>query len=59
MMFDAITFDVAMTTQEGWDSIDAEPGYEYAWLYKEKPADKIEEKRRADDFLKALCKVTY
>ena len=54
MMFDAITFDVAMTTQEGWDRINAEPGYEYAWLYEDKPVNTIEEKRKADDFLKAL-----
>ena len=30
MMFDALTFDIAMTTPEGWDRINAEPEYEYA-----------------------------
>ena len=54
MMFDALTFDVAMTTEEGWDRIKAETKYEYAWLYREKPADVIAEKKLADNFMKAL-----
>ena len=54
MMFDALTFDVAMTTQEGWDRIDADTVYEYAWLYEDSPADVKEEKKLSDNFLKAL-----
>ena len=54
MMFDALTFDVAMTTQEGWDRIKAGADYEYAWLYENSPADVKEEKKLADNFLKAL-----
>lgn len=54
MMFDALTFDVAMTTEEGWDRIDAETKYEYAWLYENNPADVKEEKKLSDNFLKAL-----
>ena len=54
MMFDAITFDVAMATQDGWDRIKGDVHYEYAWLYDEKPADVKEEKTLSDNFLKAL-----
>ncbi|MBR0399439.1 MAG: ABC transporter permease [Mogibacterium sp.] len=54
MMFDALTFDVAMTTREGWDRIDTEPEYEYAWLYDKKPVDVKAQKRMVDNFLKAL-----
>ena len=54
MMFDALTFDIAMTTREGWDRINAEPGYEYAWLYENPPSDEREERRLSDNFLKAL-----
>lgn len=54
MMFDALTFDVAMTTEAGWDRIDADKTYEYAWLYEDSPADVKEEKKLADNFLKAL-----
>ena len=54
MMFDALTFDVAMTTKEGWDRIKVKPDYEYAWLYRNRPADVKEEKKLADNFLKAL-----
>ena len=54
MMFDALTFDVAMTTEEGWDRINAETRYEYAWLYENRPAGVKEEKKQSDNFLKAL-----
>ena len=54
MMFDALTFDVAMTTEEGWDRINAETRYEYAWLYENRPADVKEEKKQSDNFLKAI-----
>ena len=58
MMFDALTFDVAMTTQEGWDRIKVKPDYEYAWLYENSPSDTAEEKKLSDDFLKALITQT-
>ena len=54
IMFDALTFDVAMMTQEGWDRLDADTEYEYAWLYENSPADVKEEKKLSDNFLKAL-----
>ena len=43
MMFDALTFDGAMTTKDGWDRIKAGADYEYAWLYENSPADINEE----------------
>ena len=57
-MFDALTFDVALATEEGWKSVEADAGYEYAWLYKDPPADEKEEKRKSDNFLKALLTQT-
>lgn len=54
MMFDALTFDVAMTTEGGWNRIDADTTYEYAWLYDNSPANVKEEKKLSDNFLKAL-----
>ena len=54
MMFDALTFDIAMTTKEGWERINEEPEYEYAWLYENPPADEKEQRKLADNFLKAL-----
>ena len=54
MMFDALTFDIAMTTREGWDRINAEPEYEYAWLYQNPPENEKEQRRLSENFLKAL-----
>ena len=53
-MFDALTFDVALMTEEGWKSIDADTEYEYGWFYENKPADEKEEKRYSDRFLKVV-----
>ena len=53
-MFDAIYFDVAMVTKEGWDRIDQNIHYNYAWFYKEKPADDIEEKDLSENVMAAL-----
>ncbi len=53
-MFDAIYFDVAMVTKEGWDRIDQNIHYNYAWLYNDKPADDIEEKDLSENVMAAL-----
>lgn len=50
MMFDAIKFDVAMVTKEGFDRLDKSIHYTYAWKYKDEPADDIEQKEKSDDF---------
>ena len=53
-MFDALKFNVAMTTKEGFDSLKKPIHYVYAWQYKNSPKDEKEEKKLGDDFLKAL-----
>ncbi len=53
-MFDAIQFDVAMVTKEGFARLGSSPHYCYAWTYVEEPADEKEEKQFSDDFLEAL-----
>lgn len=58
LMFDALKFNVAMVTEEGFDSLQAPIHYAYAWRYEHSVADEIEEKECADDFLKALLTQT-
>lgn len=57
-MFDALKFDVAMVTESGFDRLDGDVHYAYAWQYEEKPIGEKEEKKCADDFLKALLTQT-
>lgn len=57
-MFDALKFDVAMMTESGFDRLDGDVHYAYAWQYEEKPTGEKEEKKCADDFLKALLTQT-
>lgn len=57
-MFDALTFDVAMTTNEGFERIRANITANYAFTYEKKPADEYEEKDMSEDFLKALITQT-
>lgn len=54
LMFDAIKFDVAMVTQEGFDHLDKSIHYSYAWKYDHAPADDIEEKEQSDSFMEAV-----
>lgn len=58
MMFDALKFNVAMVTQEGFESLEKPVHFAYAWQYENTPADEKEEKKYADDFLKALLPQT-
>ena len=53
-MFDALTFDIAMTTDEGFDRIKANTRANYSFTYQKKPKDEYEEKEMSDNFLKAL-----
>lgn len=57
-MFDALKFDVAMVTEDGFERLHQAVHYAYAWQYVEKPIDEKEEKRLSDDFLKALLTQT-
>lgn len=54
IMFDAIKFDVAMVTQEGFDSLHKTVHYSYTWNYVDTPVDEVEQKAKSDDFMKAL-----
>ena len=54
LMFDAIKFDVAMVTQEGFERVDKSIHYSYAWKYDHAPADDIEEKEQSDNFMEAM-----
>lgn len=58
LMFDAIKFDVAMVTDEGFDRLGESIHYAYAWKYKDGPADEKEEKALSDDFRKMLAAQT-
>ena len=54
IMFDAIKFDVAMVTADGFDRLQKSIHYAYAWNYVDTPADEVEQKKKSDDFMKAL-----
>ncbi|MCI7288531.1 MAG: ABC transporter permease, partial [Blautia sp.] len=58
LMFDALQFDVAMVTEEGFSRLENAVHYAYAWKYMNEPADEIEEKGMSDDFMKALLTQT-
>ena len=58
LMFDALKFNVAMVTKDGFERLSDAIHYTYAWKYEQKPADEIEEKKKSDDFLKALLTQT-
>ncbi len=58
LMFDALKFNVAMVTDEGFDRLNSTIHYNYAWQYKSKPADEQAEKKLSDNFLPALMTQT-
>ena len=58
LMFDALKFDVAMVTEDGFDRLGRPIHYSYAWQYTDEPADETEEKTMSDDFMKALLTQT-
>ena len=51
-MFDALTFDVGLVTNEGFDAIDASTHYNYAYTFNNQ---KGSDKKASDDFLQALA----
>lgn len=58
LMFDALKFNVAMVTKDGFGRLSGSLHYTYAWKYEQKYADEIEEKKQSDDFMKALLTQT-
>lgn len=57
-MFDALKFNVAMVTEDGFARLESPVHYAYAWQYKNPPANEKEEKKLSDDFMKALLTQT-
>lgn len=57
-MFDALTFDVGMTTAEGFERVSGATRYVYAYIYEDKPVDVFAEKQLSEDFLKSLITQT-
>lgn len=57
-MFDSLTFDVGMTTDEGFERISSKTVANYAFTYNTKPADETEEKNMSENFLKSLITQT-
>lgn len=56
MMFDSLTFCVAVMTQEGFESLGEDHlHYVYAWKYDQEPADERAEKEVSDDFMKVIA----
>ncbi|MBR7038012.1 MAG: ABC transporter permease [Oscillospiraceae bacterium] len=53
-MFDALTFNVAMVTDEGFTRIHSNTRANYAYTFDTAPADSVEEKDMNDRFLKVL-----
>lgn len=56
MMFDSLSFSVAVMTQEGFESMgDDHLHHIYSWKYKKEPADEREEKNKSDAFMKKIA----
>ncbi len=54
LIFDALKFDVAMVTQSGFNRLNKDIHYTYAWQYEKEPVDEKEEKPLSDNFLETL-----
>ena len=57
-MFDALKFNVAMVTDDGFARLENPVHHAYAWQYVNSPVDEKEEKKLSDDFMKALLTQT-
>jgi len=58
IMFDALTFDVALVTEQTFKNIDVNETYQYAYVYNEKPETDEEKNERAENLgeqLAVLC----
>lgn len=58
-MFDAITFDIGLVTDEGFEKIDSKLYYRYAWTYDKRPEDDKESKKLGDDFMEKVVEASY
>lgn len=56
IMFDAISFDVAMVTKDGWDKVNSKINYSYSFKYADASYNNDnEEKVLSDNFMQALA----
>ena len=56
-MFDAVKFGVSVVTPEGFEALNQNKlQYNYSWLYDKKPANEVQEKKMAEEFMEALGK---
>ena len=54
-MFNAVDFDIAVMTEEGWESLPSSVFYQYAYMYNEKPQTTSEKKEKADALMEKLA----
>lgn len=56
LMFDALKFNVAMVTEEGFARLDQEIHYGYGWKYVKEPKNESEEKSWSEDLMEVIAK---
>ena len=54
-MFNAVDFDIAVMTPEGWEALPSSTFYQYAFMYNEAPANTPEQKEKADALMEKLA----
>lgn len=57
-MFDALKFDVAMVTSDGFDRLESDTNYGYAWKYDTEPKGDAEKKSKSEKFLEEIGSAT-
>lgn len=55
IMFDAVAFDIAFMTEDGWNGVKESPKYQYAYRYAVSPADDIQDKEWSDGLAERLA----
>ncbi len=58
IMFNAISFDVAVVTKEGFDSLKGVTVYQYAFQFDEKATTTEEKKEKSDEFIEKLYQLS-
>lgn len=54
-MFNALDFNIAVVTEDAWNAIKSKTVFQYAFQYKEKPADAKAQKKAADELMGRLA----
>ena len=55
VMFDALTFNIAAVTREGYAALNAREAYQYAYQYTKRPANVNEQKEMSDKLVEQLA----